>query len=277
MKRYDDTDFDVEADQAELGRVLARYADLSTQAFTEHRCIKDVSYGDHPAQRLDIFLPETPVRDIVTFFHGGWWRSGTKETRAFLAPPILKAGSAFVSVEYPLAPATQLADIVESAAQAVAWVYQHFAPQSVTPPSLTFCGNSAGAHLAACVASLEGLDSIGVPAHCVQRLIGLSGLYDLAPLRPLFVKEWIDFTDRLVAGQSPMLRSYAPGLQIELYAGALEPRGFQDQTLGFAAALRDRGYAVQSGLIAGEDHLSIIPRLPEIVLGETGNGKEAGG
>jgi arylformamidase len=273
MTRYDDTDFDVESDQAELGRVLARYADLSTQAFAEHRCIKDVSYGDRPAQRLDIFLPEIPVQDIVIFFHGGWWRSGTKETRAFLAPPILEAGSAFVSVEYPLAPATQLADIVACAAKAVAWVYQHFAPQSVTPPFLTLCGNSAGAHLAACVASLEELARIGVPAHSVHRLVGLSGLYDLAPLRPLFTKEWIDFTDGLVAGQSPMLRSYAPGLQIGLYAGSLEPRGFQDQTLGFAAVLRDCGHAVQSGLIAGEDHLSIIARLPEIVLGKTGAGK----
>lgn len=277
MQGYDDADFDVEADQAELGRILARYADLSTAAFAEHRCIRDVAYGDHPAQRLDIFLPETPVQDIVIFFHGGWWRSGTKEARAFLAPSILKAGSAFVSVEYPLAPATQLADIVESAGQAVARVYQNFAPQSVTPPSLTLCGNSAGAHLAACVASLEELTRIGVPAHCVNRLIGLSGLYDLAPLRPLFVKEWIDFTDRLVAGQSPMLRSYGQALQIELYAGVLEPLGFRDQTLGFAAALRDRSHAVRYGLIAGEDHLSIIARLPEIVLGKSGIGKAAEG
>jgi arylformamidase len=262
---YSNADFDVETDSIELDRVLARYADLSAVAFANHRCIKDVAYGDHSAQRLDIFLPETPVRDIVIFFHGGWWRSGTKEARAFLAPSILKAGSAFVSVEYPLAPAAQLAGIVESAAQAVACVYKDFV-QRVGAASLTLCGNSAGAHLAACVASLERLESIGVPTHCVKRLIGLSGLYDLIPLRPLFPNEWIDFTDTLVAGQSPVRQCYARELQIELYAGSLEPRGFQDQTRAFAAALHESGHAVRSGLIEGEDHLSIIAKLPKIVL-----------
>lgn len=82
-------------------------------------------------------------------------------------------------------------------------------------------------------------------------------------LMQLFPKNWIDFTDRL-EDLSPIRRSFVPNLQIELYAGDREPRGFHDQTFGFAAASQERGQAVRCRLLE-DDHLSIIARLPEIV------------
>ena len=58
-------------------------------AFTPQRGLEkaiNLSYGDHPRQRMDIYSPagasEAPV---VVFFYGGSWREGSKDLYEFVA------------------------------------------------------------------------------------------------------------------------------------------------------------------------------------------------
>lgn len=44
---------------------------------------KDLGYGAGPEQ-LDILLCENTAAPAVVFFHGGWWRPGANQGRAFL-------------------------------------------------------------------------------------------------------------------------------------------------------------------------------------------------
>ena len=239
---YEDADFDSEADADAVAKILGHYAELSAASSGALPHTSDITYGSHPDQRLDIFVPPGAVSATVIFFHGGWWRSGTKEARGFLATPFVEAGVAFVNVEYPLAPKQPLAAIMESAIAATGWVHRHIAQHGGNARRLILAGNSAGAHLAACAASLEALQSQSVPPGDVIGLVGLSGLYDLSPLRALFPRAWIGFGDEVIERCSPMRRSFAASLAIGLYAGALEPRGFADQTQAFAKTLAARGH-----------------------------------
>ena len=46
------------------------------------RIAKDVSFGDHPRQRLDVYTPSDTKKDqalpVIVFIHGGSWASGNK-------------------------------------------------------------------------------------------------------------------------------------------------------------------------------------------------------
>ena len=44
----------------------------------------DLSYGDHPRERLDIYLPETDNAPLFAFIHGGYWQWNDKEGFDFL-------------------------------------------------------------------------------------------------------------------------------------------------------------------------------------------------
>lgn len=264
-RSYSDADFDVEADQEALERILAHYGTLSTAAYQRLGGARDLAYGPGPAERLDVFAPAGPSRGVVVFFHGGWWRSGSKEGRAFLAEPLVDEGFHFVNVEYPLAPEARLPQIVASAQRAMAWVGREIAGHGGDPRRLIVTGNSAGGHLAACAASLDGLAAAGLAPESVLALVGLSGLYDLAPLQALAPNAWLGLDAATVAGFSPLGRRYPERMRVTLAYGALEPSGFGEQSTAFGHRLGAAGRHVALAEMPGQDHFSIIARLPFFV------------
>jgi len=71
--------------------------------------------------RLDLYYPEAS-KDFVTivWFHGGGLSGGNK----FIPQQLKEAGYAVVAVNYRLLPKATLADCIDDAAAAVAWVLQ---------------------------------------------------------------------------------------------------------------------------------------------------------
>ena len=47
--------------------------------------IKDISYGAHDRQKLDIYIPQTDAAElpVVMFIYGGSWNSGRKQDYSF--------------------------------------------------------------------------------------------------------------------------------------------------------------------------------------------------
>jgi len=269
-RRYTDADFDVESDQEGMARMLAHYAALSTAAYERLTGSRDLRYGSDPAERLDVFQPAGQSRGVVVFFHGGWWRSGSKEGRAFLAEALLRDGFHYVNVEYPLAPEASLPRIVESAERALAWVAREIGGYGGDPSRLFVTGNSAGGHLAATVSSLESLERSGVPAGSLRGLVGISGLYDLEPLLALEPNGWLRLDAATGAALSPVHRRYPSGLPVLLPWGSREPDGFRDQAALFHDRLAAAGHPVERREVAGEDHLTIIAHLPEFLASLAG-------
>ena len=262
---YSDADFDVEADAESTARMLSLYAEQSNGIYDAFENHKEISYGPDPANKLDVFSPVGESQGVVVFIHGGWWCKGSKESRAFLAEPLLKAGFHFVNIEYPLAPASTMAEIVTSVERAMAWTYKEIGKWGGDPDHLIVAGNSAGGPLAATLCSLESLTRSGVPASAVQGLVGVSGLYDLSPFDTLFPAEWLTFDAETVKNYSPISGRYSPRLQILLAYGDKEPRGFHDQSKDFRDNLESQGKKIRCDEVMGHDHLSIIKEIPEMV------------
>ncbi|MDX1401520.1 MAG: alpha/beta hydrolase, partial [Kiloniellales bacterium] len=154
-------------DQAELDRQLnlrARWPDHgdyfsrwernSKRAYGELPCKRDLAYGPEPSQVLDLFLPSHlagSAAPLLFFVHGGYWQALDKSDFAFIAPAFLAKGIAFASVNYTLAPAARVKDIVLEVRRAWEWIGDHTQELGIDPARIVVCGHSAGGHLAAMI------------------------------------------------------------------------------------------------------------------------------
>lgn len=114
---------------------------------------RDLAYGSHPRQRLDLVVPATKGFPTVVFVHGGSLSTGDKADedygkvcRAFPA-----AGIACANVNYRLAADAGWPAPAEDVTAAVAWLRAHIAERGGDPDRLFLFGHSSGALLVALV------------------------------------------------------------------------------------------------------------------------------
>src|SRR5690606_10356619 len=146
---------------------------------------KDVAYGDHGQQRMDVYLPAGRSRsetEIFVFIHGGGWMAGDKDDLQFSDENLqaLKAqfpGLAFVNLNYRLVngdnnryPAAE-----NDVKQAMDYLYRQLEAYQLSPGPY-MAGGSAGAHLAA----LHTLKHNG-RGH-IKGCVAISGVYNMVSL-----------------------------------------------------------------------------------------------
>jgi arylformamidase len=116
------------------------------------RALRDLPYGEHPLQRMDVYLPPVPATGtVILFVHGGGWAVGNKDNPGNIgnkAAYWLPRGYVLVSANYRLRPDTAPLDQARDVARALAEV-QRLAPEwGANPARVLLMGHSAGAHLA---------------------------------------------------------------------------------------------------------------------------------
>lgn len=106
---------------------------------------------------LDAFIPpSTGPQPAVILVHGGGWEAGTRNTyiRPWFAL-LRKAGIAYFTIEYRLAPRYTHPAALEDVIAAVEWVKANGARWNIDPARLALMGESAGGHLVA-MAAVQG-------------------------------------------------------------------------------------------------------------------------
>ena len=109
---------------------------------------------------LDLYGPgraEGPKRPVVLFIHGGGWRHGDKANVGDQPEGFVSRGYLFASTNYRLDPPATPRDQGADVAAAVAWLHAHSAEHGGDGDTIFLMGHSAGAHLAALVATDERL------------------------------------------------------------------------------------------------------------------------
>src|SRR5262249_6050786 len=104
----------------------------------------DLRYGDGPRQRLDVFRCGTPGAPTLAYIHGGYWQMNDKEPYAFFGEALLPAGFHLAVIEYTLAPAARLDQIVAEVRAATSWLIDHAAQLGGDPPRVFVAGPPAG-------------------------------------------------------------------------------------------------------------------------------------
>lgn len=254
----------------DLAPVLAEYAARSAEARAATPGWRTEAYGAHPDEALDIFpAPSTlqggPPRPALVYIHGGYWQALGKGDHSFPAPGLARHDMGYAAVNYGLAPAATLGEMVERCRNAVAWIAANGPPLGIDPQRICLAGSSAGAHLAAMVA-------LGGRRSPVRGLILLSGVYDLRPLPLTYVNDKVGMTADEALRNSPLLL-------VDAHRGALPPTlvvhgdnetaEFKRQSAEFAEAVARKGVLVERREIAGRNHFDLVFDLgePDTVLG----------
>lgn len=114
---------------------------------------RDVAYGKHAKQRLDIYYPKgVQGAPIVIFIHGGEWTRGDKAAVSYKPKFLNENGIILISVNYRLTPEVTHPAHVRDVAAAIAWVREHATEFGGDPKKIVLMGHSAGCHLATLVA-----------------------------------------------------------------------------------------------------------------------------
>jgi arylformamidase len=160
---------------------LKRWKLLSRQTEKELRVIKDLQYGSLPREQLDIYPSQQTSSKTLIFIHGGYWHKWGKEDFQFVAKAFHDYGITTVLINYPLAPAVSMDQIVTSCRNAVCWISKYITVYNGDPGQLYVAGHSAGGQLAAMLLATDwrqfNLITDTIKGACV-----ISGLFNLIPV-----------------------------------------------------------------------------------------------
>lgn len=243
---------------------------------------RDIAYGDHERQKLDIYLPDVSAAKVertpvVLFFYGGSWNSGSRGDYGFVGRRLANEGFIVAVADYRLYPEVAYPEFLHDSAGAVKKVSEVIQSGELAEyrPSarMTLVGHSAGAYNAAMLA----LDPLWLDQQGLNRedtlngWVGIAGPYDLYPIsiedvKPVFFhpnypedSNPIDFVDSSVV---PSL------LLVPEEDDLVDP---QRNTYALAEKLRDGNKSVTVSQLAGTSHTTIIGTMSPLLFFKTGS------
>jgi len=146
---------------------------------------RDVAYGPHPRQRMDIYVPSGgggAAKPVVFFIYGGSWANGAKETYSFVGDALSARGFVTVIADYRLVPEVRFPVFIEDGALALRFVRDNITRLGGDPGAIHLLGHSAGAYNAMMLTlDRRYLAAVGMHAGDIRSTVGLSGPYDFLP------------------------------------------------------------------------------------------------
>jgi arylformamidase len=256
-------DYNVEAAIPDWEQFMARFGAASAAAKASYGGTLDVAYGPEPLQKLDLFAPpRAQGAPIQMYVHGGGWRASDKAGRAYPVPVFVPMGAIWAPINYRLAPAATMDDIVDDVRSAVRWLYENAPSFGGDRDRIYVSGNSAGGHLAGMVIVQGWETANGLPIGVVKGACAISGVYDLVPLHSRAPHDWLRLTSELAERASPIRHIPAgTGAPLIVAWGANEMASFRRQSRAFATAWRTAGNSVTEMEMAGHHHFSIMEEL----------------
>jgi acetyl esterase/lipase len=114
-----------------------------------------VIYGDHLRQQVDIYTPDDAVGEapLVLFIHGGGWQMGNRSLVQAKPQHFKDMGFVFASAGYRLLPDAPVEQQAADIGAALRAVRAQAETGGFDPDKIVLMGHSAGAHLAALVAT----------------------------------------------------------------------------------------------------------------------------
>lgn len=111
---------------------------------------RDLPYGAHPRQVLDVYAPpQVRGAPVVIFAHGGALIEGDKDRTSELYSNVCWCMTRHdiigINLEYRLAPEAKFPDVTHDVAAAVAWTRANIAAYGGNPDAIFLLGHSAGA------------------------------------------------------------------------------------------------------------------------------------
>jgi len=239
--------------------IIARYASESAAALALPGARRGLVHDHASGERLDLYgTAPGQARPVVVFIHGGYWRALSKDQSAFMAPMLAARGIACAVVDYTLAPAADIAEIVRQCRAALAYLWHGADALGIDRGRIVACGSSAGGHLTGALLQPGWQAAAGLPAQPLAGALPVSGLFDLAPLAASHVQDWMGFTPAQIAACSPLRHLPDPTPRVSVAVAETETPAFHRHSAAYAAA-----FGVPVLTIPGRNHFDVILDLTD--------------
>ena len=235
--------------------VHAQYSVLRDLVYTAPDAVKPLL--------ADVYRPKGagPFPSVL-LIHGGAWKRGDRAQVEGLAEKIAERGYLVVNITYRLLPEyvwpAQLLDVQ----QAVRWMRSPAGlAQGIDPERIGTFGYSAGAHLAALVASIADDPTWGDPQTRIRAVVAGGTPADLPAFKdgtlvPAFIgASWAE-KEQSYRDASPMYHISAGDPPVFLYHAGLDMLVPVDQAERYKAALDQAGIVNELFIIRGMGHIT---------------------
>jgi len=258
---YCDREYNARASIPEHPRILASWAERGAATRRQRAGLLDLPYGESAAERLDLFPKPREGGPLLVYIHGGYWRSLDKSDFSWIAPPFVDHGVAVAVINYGLAPATSIEEIVRQTLRAMAWLYRKADDLGFDPQRMYVAGHSAGGHLTAMMlAALWSRYAADLPDDLVKGALAVSGVFDLEPLvHAPFVNVDLQLDLERASALSPARMLPATKAPMYTAVGGNESSEFKRQSA--LLAKRWRQNVVREVPMAGFNHLTVCEEL----------------
>ncbi|MTI11040.1 alpha/beta hydrolase [Curvivirga aplysinae] len=216
----------------------------------------DISYGQAEREKLDIFLPEDAPKGLVMFIHGGYWKAFDKSYWSFLAKGPVDRGYAVAMPSYTLAPDATLPHITQQICRALETT------ADLIEGPIFLAGHSAGGHLATRMIC----DDIDLPTHLIeriQRVISISGLHDLRPLRLHAMNDILGLDEDSCISESSALHKPIGKAEVIAWVGGKERPEFIRQSALISEAWGKTATNARLVVESTYHHFSVINGLKD--------------
>jgi acetyl esterase/lipase len=235
--------------------VGAFFANVPTY-FDDVQVTKNFVFNSDHKLKLDIFYPPKSVlekKQILVFFYGGSWETGSKELYPFVGSIFAKQGYMVVIPDYRKYPDVKFPEFMFDAADAVEWTQNNFKKDK----DIVLMGHSAGANIATLL--ITDKSYLKNKSVHIKAGIGLAGAYDFIPN-----------TEKLEAIFAPP--SSYPSMRPLTFVDGTEPPlflgyGQKDEIVGqfnfdrMTAKLREKNVRLTAKLYPDLGHVDLISQL----------------
>jgi len=240
--------------------IFARWKRESAEFRGQAQHYFELTYGNDPAQKIDLFLAGRNDAPLVVFIHGGYWHSLDKSDFSYIARPYIDADLNFAAINYRLAPSVKMEAIVSDVRNALLFLHNSGGCYGYAWKHIYVTGSSAGGHLTAVALSTDWT-RYGASTNLVKGGCALSGLYDLEPILLCYLNDKVQLDHQDVRDFSPIQNLPAKAPPLLLAVGGDESAEFQRQQADYFAAWQSSGLAVSVIEQTDGHHFDMCDRL----------------
>jgi acetyl esterase len=232
---------------------------------------KNIAYGTHQKQKLDIIVPPVEgLHPVLIYIHGGGFISGDKSYVERICRVYANRGFLVFNINYRLIPENKFPSQLQDISDAVRWIITNHQKYDGEMEHVIIAGDSSGAYLAswyACGVTEPGLViSAGInefiPIKNIKGLVLFYGAYDLDevmkgsfPLKGLLIPGFLgkNMLQRegfqIASPAKHIAHAFPPAF---LCAGEKDP--LYGESVGMSRKLNDNGVICEILLFSGKEH-----------------------
>ncbi|HVX76199.1 MAG TPA: alpha/beta hydrolase [Bradyrhizobium sp.] len=230
--------------------IVAGWEQRSADIRRRYSAHLDLRYGPRERNRID-FLKATDMAPTLLFIHGGYWQHRSKEVFTIFAEGPMVHGINVALIGYTLAPEATLDQIVAEIHAGIDYLAGKLPALGAEASGIVVSGWSAGGHLTAMALSHPK----------VRAGIGISGIYDLGPVRHSYLNAKLGLDEAMSQRNSPMAQPGGPMKPLSLVVGSAELPLLRQQTADFAGHRAQYGLPVSYEEIPGANHFTIMSEM----------------